>query len=240
MGILPTQVDAEQLQQLLDTLPDTVFFIKDLHGRYTHANLTLVRRLGLIRRDDVVGRSPAELFPQKLGEAYAAQDRRVLAGRLISSQLELHLFPNRAAGWCLTHKMPLRERGNIVGLIGVSNDLQLPDGRHPGFARLRRVLDYMESHYHDFVRVQALAELAELSLSQLERQFHRVFHLTPQQWLTRLRIEAAMERLRGHDSIAVIGQDCGFSDQSAFSRQFKISVGTTPREYRKLIASTGR
>ena len=93
----------------------------------------------------------------------------------------------------------------------------------------------MEAHYGETVRMQALAKLAGLSLSQLERQFHRVFHLTPQQWLTRLRIEAAMELLRGGDSIAAIGQACGFSDQSAFSRQFKISVGATPRDYRRLV-----
>lgn len=233
----PTLVDAEQLQCLMDTLPATVFFIKDLNGRYTHANMTLVRRLGLSRREDVLGRTPLEVFPQRLGEAYSSQDRRVLGGQAISSQLEVHLFPNRASGWCLTHKKPLQggPGGGIVGLMGVSHDLQQPDGRHPGFARLRRVLDHMETHFGESVRMQALASLAGLSLSQLERQFHRVFHLTPQQWLTRLRIEAAMGLLRGGDSIASIGQDCGFSDQSAFSRQFKASVGATPRDYRRIM-----
>lgn len=239
METLPAHVDADQLQKLLDTLPDTVFFLKDTRGRYTHANLTLVRRLGLNRREDVVGRTPAELFPLRLGDAYASQDRRVLSGHVISNQLEIHLFSNRAPGWCLTHKTPLQQGGAIVGLIGISHDLQQPDGRHPGFARLRRVLDYMEAHYGEVVRMQALAKLAGLSLSQLERQFHRVFHLTPQQWLTRLRIEAAMGQLRGSNSIAAIGQDCGFNDQSAFSRQFKATVGATPRDYRRLVVGTG-
>jgi AraC-like DNA-binding protein len=89
------------------------------------------------------------------------------------------------------------------------------------------------------VRMQALADLAGLSLSQLERQFRRVFHLTPQQWLTRLRIEAAMQQLQGEDTIAAIGQSCGFSDQSAFSRQFKAMVGLTPRDYRRLAPAAG-
>ena len=68
-------------------------------------------------------------------------------------QLELHLFANRASGWCLTCKMPLREGSAIVGLIGISRDLQQPDGRHPGYARLRRVLDHMER------QVRALRDL---------------------------------------------------------------------------------
>jgi AraC-like DNA-binding protein len=33
-------------------------------------------------------------------------------------------------------------------------------------------------------------------------------------------------------SIASIGQACGFADQSAFSRQFKATVGITPSQYR--------
>ncbi len=237
---VPFHVSADELQVLFDDLPDAVFFIKDTQGRYTHANLTLVRRLGLSRREDLIGQTPAMLFPPKLGSAYASQDRRVLGGQAIEHQLEIHVFPNRAAGWCVTRKMPLRRDGEVVGLIGISRDLAQPDGRHPGYARLRRVLDHMEAHFAEPVRMQALADLAGLSLSQLERQFRRVFHLTPQQWLTRLRIDAAMQRLQGSDTIAAIGQACGFSDQSAFSRQFKAMVGLTPRDYRRLSQSEAR
>lgn len=234
----PTLIDADEMQRLMDALPDVVFFLKDAQGRYTHANLTLVRRLGLGHREDLIGHTPAELFPARLGETYAMQDRRVLAGRAINNQLEIHIFQNRASGWCLTHKTPIRRGSMVVGLMGISRDLAQPDGRHPGYARLRRVLDHMEASYGEGVRMQALAELVGLSLSQLERQFHRVFHLTPQQWLTRLRIDTAMELLKGRDSIATVGQACGFSDQSAFSRQFKASVGMTPRDYRRFFGQS--
>lgn len=233
-ALSPLRVDAGELQSLFDAVPDVVFFIKDIEGRYTHANLTLVRRLGLARRESLVGKTPEMLFPTRLGQAYTAQDRRVLAGHAIEDQLEMHLFPNRDAGWCLTRKTPLQEGGKVVGLVGISRDLAQPDGRQPGYARLRHVLDHMEAHYSETVRMQALAELAGLSLSQLERQFRRVFHLTPQQWLTRLRIDAATRHLQGSDTIAAIGMACGFSDQSAFSRQFKAMVGLTPRDYRRL------
>lgn len=43
-----------------------------------------------------------------------------------------------------------------------------------------------------------------------------------------------MRLLRDDDSIASIGQACGFADQSAFTRQFKATVGMTPRDYRAL------
>nr|WP_239538337.1 AraC family transcriptional regulator [Dyella mobilis] len=228
------KISADEMEPLFDVLPDVVFFVKDAAGRYTHANLTLVRRLGLKQRSDVIGKDVTELFPGTMGGSYAAQDKRVLAGEIIENQLEVHIFANRAPGWCLTCKRPLRSRGRILGVIGISRDLGLPDGKHPTYDRLKRVFAYMHENYAEGVRVQALAELAQLSIAQLERHFRRVFQLTPQQVLTKLRIEAAMRLLHTDDSVASIGMACGFVDQSAFARQFKATVGMTPRAYRTL------
>lgn len=231
------KIPADELEPLFDALPDVVFFVKDTTGRYTHVNLTLMRRLGLKHRSDVIGKVVTELFPQTMGGSYAAQDKRVLAGEVIENQLEVHIFASRAPGWCVTCKRPLMVRGKICGLIGISRDLGLPDGRHPIYNRLKRVLTYMQENYSECIRVHALAELAELSIAQLERHFRRVFQLTPQQVLTKLRIEAAMQLLQGDDTIASISMACGFVDQSAFARQFKATVGMTPRSYRSLTKS---
>ncbi|QRP63461.1 AraC family transcriptional regulator [Rhodanobacter sp. FDAARGOS 1247] len=228
------KISACELQGLFDALPDVVFFVKDSSGRYTHANLTLVRRLGLKRRDEVVGRHVTEVFPRALGPSYALQDRRALSGETIENQLEVHILPNRAPGWCLTCKYPLRQRGEVCGVIGISRDLSKPDGRHPTYPRLIRVIEFMQLHFAESVRVSSLAELAEVSVAQLERHFRRVFQLTPQQALTKLRIESAMRLLQGTSSVADIGLACGFTDQSAFARQFKATVGMTPRDFRNL------
>jgi AraC-like DNA-binding protein len=231
------KISADELQLLFDSLPDVVFFVKDHAGRYTHANLTLVRRLGLKRRDEVLGCSVTDLFPTVLSSSYASQDSHVLEGEVIENQLEVHIFPNRSPGWCLTCKRPLRVRGDVRGVVGISRDLGQPDGRHPTYARLRRVLAHLQEHYADSLRVQILAELAGFSVAQLERHFRRVFQLTPQQVLTKLRIEAAMRHLQGGQSVAAIGLACGFADQSAFARQFKATVGMTPRDYRSMVAT---
>lgn len=225
-------LSALDMQSLFDALADTVFFVKDREGRYTHCNQTLVRRLGRKRRSDLVGRTPAELFPAPLGNSYAQQDLRVLAGGSVSDQLEVHLYPNRRHGWCLTQKRPLFERGEIVGLIGVSRDLGRPDSRHSSFESLQRVREHMQQHLDQTLRVPLLAKRAGVSVAQFERQFKRVFQISPQQHLIRLRIERAMELLRSEQTVAQIAQQCGFSDQSAFSRQFKATVGMTPSDYR--------
>lgn len=231
---MQTKVAADELVPLFDALPDVVFFVKDMAGRYTHANLTLVRRLGLGCRADLIGKTADEVFPASLGKNYAAQDQRVLRGELIEHQLEVHIFNNRTSGWCITFKRPLETQRGTRGVIGVSRDLGQPDGRHPAFDRVRRVLQHMQSQYGEQIRVVGLAQMAGMSVAQLERYFQRVFQLTPQQMLTKVRIDAAMALLKGDDTVAAIGQACGFVDQSAFARQFKATTGMTPRGYRKL------
>lgn len=232
-------IPADELAHLLGKLPDVVFFVKDREGRYVQVNETLLQRLGLKHRDEVLGRDPRALFPDPLGASYRAQDRRVLAGHSLENRLEVHLFPDRAPGWCLTNKYPLRQDGEVHGVIGISRDLGRPDGRHPAYDQLIRVVDYLEAHYAESPRVEKLARLAGLSVAQLERHFRRVFQINPSQMLAKLRIDAAMRMLAGPESIATIGQHCGYSDQSAFARQFRKMLGLTPGQYRKLHGRSG-
>ncbi len=236
---MPDQIALDDLVPLFDALPDVVFFAKDTQGRYTHVNATLVRRLRLDSRADIIDKRTSELFPAAMGAAYLAQDRQVLAGKVIDNRLEVHIFGNRAPGWCVTSKWPLWAHGRIDGVIGISRDLGQPNGLHPTYDRIRRIVDYMERHYGDRIRVTELARRAHMSVAQLERHFRYVFQLTPQQLLTKVRIEAAMERLAGDDAIAAIGLACGYVDQSAFARQFRATMGMTPRAYRKLLGNPG-
>jgi len=96
---------------LLDDIPNTVFFIKDLKARYLSANLTLALRCGFKTVQPLLGKTSAEVFPAQLGPRYTEQDQRVLEqGLTLQDQLELHLYGSREPGWCLTHKRPLRGR----------------------------------------------------------------------------------------------------------------------------------
>jgi transcriptional regulator GlxA family with amidase domain len=128
-------------------------------------------------------------------------------------------------------------RGGICGIVGISRDLGQPIGRHPTYVRLRKVLAHMQAHHDERIHITALARLAGMSVAQLERHFRHVFQLTPQQVLTKFRIDSAMRLLQGDEAIASIGQACGYVDQSAFARQFKATVGMAPRVYRRLMGS---
>jgi AraC-like DNA-binding protein len=72
-----------------------------------------------------------------------------------------------------------------------------------------------------------------LSLDRFERLVKRVFYLTPRELLIKTRIEAASKLLvEGDRSVADIAYACGYCDHSAFTRQFKATVGVAPAAFR--------
>ena len=94
---------AEAFAELFEHVPDAVFFVKDRAGRYLAVNRSLVERCGLREKRELLGRHVREVFPSELAERYAAQDAAVLrTGRPIRDRLELHWYPRRRQGWCLT------------------------------------------------------------------------------------------------------------------------------------------
>jgi AraC-like DNA-binding protein len=121
----------------------------------------------------------------------------------------------------------------VVGLVGISRDVHRPDEQHPEYARLARAVDALRSRYGETVRLQPLARKVGLSVSRFERLVRQIFHLTPRQLLIKTRIEAASRLLANERlTIAQVAQACGYSDHSAFTRQFRATVGLTPRAFR--------
>ena len=84
-----------------------------------------------------------QVFGTDLGEHYEKQDRTVLVrGRSLVNLLELHMYDTRHVGWCLTTKLPLYDKRNsIIGLVGVSQDLKMPDVSSEDFQRIAAAID---------------------------------------------------------------------------------------------------
>jgi len=229
-------VELNAIEILFDELSDVAFFVKDRDGRYLAANRTLVRRCGLRSKQEIVGKTVLEVHPRHLAQNYMAQDREVIeAGHTISKHLELHLYPNRRHGWCLTHKTPLRDdAGAIVGLVGTSHDLGLADDHHPVYRQIASIAQHIRDNYKEPLCLNQLAQEAGLPLARVERLFQRVFHYSPRQLLLQSRLNGALALIEADQnrSIADIANDCGYSDHSAFSRQFKALTGMTPVQYR--------
>jgi len=112
------------LRSIMDTIPDLIF-VKDLEGRYTRDNHAHRRHVGVVREEEVTGRSNADLHPSDLALRYALDDAAVLReGKSIIDVVE----PGRTADgklvWFETTKVPLiGPDGRCSGLVGVSSDI---------------------------------------------------------------------------------------------------------------------
>ena len=225
--------------ELFDRVGDTVFFIKDREARYVAVNETLARRCKLADKRELIGRRASEIFAAPLGERFEAQDLKVLAeGLSIRGRMELHLYPDGGEGWCLTWKEPLIDlSGAIRGLIGVSRDAPALSGSAPVSAALSATLAYIDDHLDRPLRIPDLAARAGLSPFQFDQRVRALFSLSAGQYLSRLRIDRACDRLKHTDaSLSELALECGYADQAAFTRQFHKSVGLTPGAYRMATA----
>jgi AraC-like DNA-binding protein len=226
--------------ELFDRVPDTVFFIKDHEARYVAANETLAHRCGFPDSRALIGRKASEVFVSPLGERFEAQDLKVLAeGLSIRGRIELHLYPDGGEGWCLTWKEPLIDAAGVIrGLAGISRDAPALSGSAaPVSTALSAMLAYLDDHLDEPLRIPELAARAGLSQFQLDQRIRSLFGLSAGQYLSRLRIGRACDRLRHTDApLKELALECGYADQAAFTRQFHKSVGLTPGAYRVATA----
>ena len=224
------------IEALFDCLADIVFFIKDTEGRYLVVNDTLLKRCGLADKKQLIGKTPVEALGAQLGVSYEKQDQIVLrTGDPIVNQLELHVYPNRTVGWCLTNKRALHNsQGAVSGLVGVSQDLRSADRHHEEYQKLQSIIAYTEDNLADPPDIKTLSKIAGMSPFQLDRRMRQAFGLSTGQWVLKQRLDLARKELLETDApIAEIALDAGYRDQSAFTRQFHRATGLTPSAFRR-------
>ena len=82
----------------------------------------------------------------------------------------------------------------------------------------------------------AIADLARrcgVHPAYFSRVFHRTMRCSPKQYVRRLRVARAAERLRhSASSLAEVAAAAGFCDQSHMARSFQSVLGVTPGQYR--------
>ena len=219
---------------LFDSLSDVLFYIKDAEGRYLWANDELIMRGGLAEREDVIGKTADQLFPVA-GASTVAQDVEVVkTGHAIRNVLRLYRTSKGERYWCLSSKFPMLDAsGRVVGLVGLSRDLPRPNERHRSYHRLATFLNYIDTRLDQNVLIADAAEHASVSMDTLGRLVFEVFHVTPKQLLMKKRIDQACLLLEETAmSITEVSGACGYTDHSAFTRQFKAATHITPAQYR--------
>lgn len=109
-----------------------------------------------------------------------------------------------------------------------------------GHSRIRKVLSYIDTHLHQPLSLDELADHSCWSRWQLQRVFQAETGLSVAAYVRELKLSAAAERLiDSSERVIDIAFTFGFASEVAFSRSFKQMFGVSPRVYRTLEKRTG-
>ncbi|MBY5583351.1 EAL domain-containing protein [Rhizobium leguminosarum] len=114
-----------RLKAIVHELPDFLY-VKDRDSRFVFANAVTASSLGLQRADLITGKRDFELFDFETARRHFDIEQQIMAtGEARIDMEESYVLPGSRRPICrLTSKIPLRnDRGEIVGLIGVSRDI---------------------------------------------------------------------------------------------------------------------
>lgn len=106
--------------------------------------------------------------------------------------------------------------------------------------RLQRLLSRIEADPGDHWPVERMAATAQLSVSALHALFRRELDVSPQAWLSELRLRRVMRALIEADTpVAQLATAGGWSDQTALTRAMRRATGLTPAAYRRSHRAAG-
>ena len=124
--------------------------------------------------------------------------------------------------------LKITEAISILRAIDKSIDNILTNFEEPGKIDLT---DYMEKNFMFNLPLEKFAYLTGRSLTTFKRDFSKVFHTTPQRWLTQKRLELAHYQFTEKQKRPIdVCYETGFENLSHFSYAFKKHFGYAPTE----------
>lgn len=110
----------------------------------------------------------------------------------------------------------------------------------PDSDRIRRALAFARDHLSEKLPMERLAQASSLSMRQFGRAFRKETGETPARAVERLRVEAAIARLRdGAEPVEQIAASVGFHDPERMRRAFLRIHGMGPQSFRRIHRSGG-
>lgn len=108
------------------------------------------------------------------------------------------------------------------------------------YERLQRVERYVHENYCEDLSLRQVARVARLEEKYFSAYFHAKTGLCFKEWLTRVRLQKAMELMsRSDQTITSVGFAVGFRDLRTFERAFKKYASMTPFEFKKSVRPRG-
>jgi AraC-like DNA-binding protein len=102
----------------------------------------------------------------------------------------------------------------------------------PQVVRMRDLVERIGTD-RSLLSVEDASEAVDLSVRALQRHFRRYVGVSPKWVIQRYRLLEAAEQLRGRrpPALAALAASLGYADQAHFARDFKVTVGQTPKAF---------
>lgn len=220
---------------LFDAMTDTYYFAKNVKGQFVHANQLLNEHYDLESANAVIGKTDYDFFRTDIADNIRADDLKVMQNDLvITNKLEVVQDGDGSLRWLFTTKSALKDAtGNVIGVEGFSKDAQKSQTSIEPYNAFKDCIEHLRQNFMNPITVSELADISCMSVSTFERKFKKHFGSTPNQYIKRYRIQEACRLLLAGYSIQKAALDCGFCDQSYFTREFRIFMGMTPKNYQQ-------
>ena len=99
---------------------------------------------------------------------------------------------------------------------------------------VKKAMEYIRTNYSKDITLDNIADYVNMSKGYLCRLFKSVVHMTPFEYLIRVRTDEACEMLKNTNlSVGEIAGLCGFNSFSYFSKVFGERMECSPKEYRQ-------
>jgi len=228
--------DHGNVETMFDILPDIYFYIKDTNYQFVLCNDATSRLFNLNKKSDVIGKTEFEFFPKKIADAIRHDDYRIIHhAESIVNRTELIVNELGSLIWVSTSKLPVYgHKSEVLGVMGTTRVLREAESLPEDYQPFGAAIKYIQENYHKVIDVTELADMCFLSNSQFRSRFRAVFTMPPQQFILKVRIQAACHLLSNSErNLTDVAMSCGFCDQSYFTRQFKSSLDISPKKYRE-------
>jgi AraC family transcriptional regulator len=99
---------------------------------------------------------------------------------------------------------------------------------------IRKALEYINANWNNDINLDALSSNSSLSKNHFLKVFTKALTLTPNEYITKIRLEKAKQMLAMTTTpVNEIAIHCGYENIPYFSYLFKKKIGITPNEFRK-------
>lgn len=231
------QIDSEAgFHRLFEHLSGVFFFAKDREGRSMFASRGILDLYKMCDESEMLGVTDRELYPDSMASGYVSDDLSLLSGRVkMVERLELWFDRQGMPDWFVVTKLPILDRrGRPHGVMGVLRQATEHEKRLPVFQAVSKAVEIIRRDYARRLSMSEVAQASFQSLRQLQRQFRSAFGVTPQEFLLKTRVLAAVNLLEETNlTVSEVALKCGFLDASAFILQFRKRIGATPAAYRR-------